>query len=105
MPELEKGFRYSRIAIPVCALMLIVLLALWILASRFVTVPIWLTVIVFGATGFTLLGDIVNYVYCSRRLRAIEQNRGHVPIHQAVDPGSSTACRSRTHQGTSSFAK
>jgi hypothetical protein len=74
--ELEKNRRRSARAIPVYACLLLAAAGgLWI-ASRMVTVPLWITVIVLGVTAFTLLGDICNYVYCGRRLRVLRE-RGH----------------------------
>ena len=72
--ELEKNRRLSARAIPIYACFLVVAaVALWLL-GRFVTISIWVTIIVLGITAFTLLGDIYNYFYCGRKLRTLKHD-------------------------------
>jgi intracellular septation protein A len=74
--ELEKNQRLSARSIPIYACMLVfAAVALWVV-NRFVSVSIWITIIVVGLTAFTLLGDIYNYFYCCRKLRRLK--RDHV---------------------------
>lgn len=67
--DLRKRRRQSAQAIPVYTGMLIVLAVLLWLVGWFITVPFWLAAIVLGMTAFTLVGDIINVVYCDWRLR------------------------------------
>jgi hypothetical protein len=54
--------------------MLLVLLALWPVAGRFFSIPLWLGLIAVGVTALTLIGDVLNYFRCGRKLRAIRRN-------------------------------
>jgi intracellular septation protein A len=73
--ELEKARWQSRKAIPVYAGFLIAaVIILWII-KKFVIVPAWITVIVLGLTVLTLLGDIINYIYCGRKLKTLGQEK------------------------------
>ncbi len=66
--KLEKARLISKKAIPIEAVSFVVVsLGLWII-SKFVSVPIGIIVILLGLTAFTLLGDIINYIYCGRKL-------------------------------------
>jgi hypothetical protein len=70
--ELEKARMYSKKHIPVDAGCLVVAsLGFWII-SKFFSVPIWLIVIVLGVSAFTLLGNIINYIFCGRKLKALQ---------------------------------
>ncbi len=72
--ELEKRRRQSRRAIPVYAVLFAVVAILFWLFGQFATIPVWLTivlVIVLGMTAFTLIGDVVNCIYCSLKLKAL----------------------------------
>ncbi len=72
--ELEKNQRLSARSIPIGACFLVVaILGLWLLGKLF-TISVWVHVIVLGLTAFTLIGDIYNYFYCGRKLKAIKQN-------------------------------
>ena len=74
--ELEKARDRSRKAIPVYAGFLIAaIIILWIM-KKFVIVPAWITVIVLGLNVLMLLGDIINYIYCGRKMiQRVEKNR------------------------------
>ena len=70
--EFKKARLSSKKAIPIEAgSFVVVVLGLWII-SKFVSVPIWVIVILLGLTAFTLLGDIINYIYCGRKLRTLQ---------------------------------
>ena len=74
--ELEKNRRLSVRAIPIyTGLLIVAAIILWTL-NRLFTISIWVTAIVLGVAAFTLVGDIYNYFYCSRRLRTLKQDRG-----------------------------
>lgn len=75
--ELEKAKRRSRAAIPVYAcIFLLAACVLWLL-NKFVTIPTWLAAIVLGLTGFTFVGDVINYLYCDRALKALGRKIRH----------------------------
>jgi hypothetical protein len=69
--ELEADRRRSRTAIPIYAGFLVAAIAVLWLISRFTTVSPWIAGIVLGLTAFILLGDIINYYHCDRRLRTL----------------------------------
>lgn len=73
--ELEQRWCQSRRAIPVYAAMFAVIAILFWLFGQFSTVPAWLTIVLAIAllemTAFTLIGDAVNCIYCSRKLKAL----------------------------------
>lgn len=71
--ELRKGCRRSRQAIPVEAGLLILAVALLWLLSRFVAVPLGVTIIVVSMSVFVLVGDILNLYFSGRRLRKLEK--------------------------------
>jgi len=71
MKELEKARRQSGRSIPVYAcIFLLTASALWLL-NKFVNIPIWVVVIVLGLTAFTFVGDVINYLHCDRKLKAL----------------------------------
>jgi len=70
--ELEKARLKSKKAIPIeVGSFVVVALALWI-TSKFAFVPAWVIVLSIGLTVFPLLGDIINYIYCGRKLRTLQ---------------------------------
>jgi intracellular septation protein A len=69
--KFEKARTQSRKAIPVTAVSFVVLAFVFWIIVRFVSVPVWVIVIVLGVTALTLLGDIINYIYCGRKLKAL----------------------------------
>ncbi|MGA2070385.1 MAG: hypothetical protein ABSG97_03475 [Sedimentisphaerales bacterium] len=70
--ELEKARLKSKKAIPIEAgSFVVVVLGLWVV-SKFAFVPVWVTVLSIGLTAFPLLGDIINYIYCGRKLKALQ---------------------------------
>lgn len=74
--ELEKNQKRSARAIPVYLGFFIVEAGvLWTL-SRLFTFSVWITIIVLGMTGFTLIGDIFNCYYCDRKLKTLKHDQG-----------------------------
>jgi hypothetical protein len=70
--ELEKARLYSKKHIPVDVGCLVVAsLGFWII-SKFFSVPIWLIAIVLGISVVTLLGNIINYIFCGKKLKALQ---------------------------------
>ena len=72
--KFEKAKRWSRGEMPVSACLLVVaVLVLW-LVSQFITVPTWIVIIVPGVIVFTLIGDVINYIYCNRKLKVLKKD-------------------------------
>lgn len=71
--ELEKARRHSGRAIPVLGCVFLFSAALIWLLSKFVNIPTWLSVIVIGLTAFTFVGDVINYLYCGWKLKALRR--------------------------------
>ena len=70
--QMEKSRQSSAKAIPIYTCFLIAAaVGLWVLGKSFV-ISIWITIIVLGLTAFRLGGDIYNYFYCGRKLRALK---------------------------------
>lgn len=68
--ELEKNRRLCAKGIPIhLGLLGIEAVALWIL-GRFFAISHWVWFIVLGLTAFTLIGDVFNWYYCGRKLKA-----------------------------------
>ena len=78
MKELQKGCRKSKQAIPIEAAMLVVVFGMLWLLERFLTISLWVKVIVIGMLLYGLVGDILNVYFCNRRLRKLEAENGHV---------------------------
>ena len=76
MKELEKARRQSGRAIPVYGCVFLLTASLIWLLNKFVNIPTWLAVIVIGLTAFTFVGDIINYLYCGHRLKALRHEQG-----------------------------
>ena len=73
--ELESARRKSARAIPVDACLLGLAAAVLWFAYRFFTIPVVVIVIVLGLTSFTLVGDMINYYVCGRRLQRLRSER------------------------------
>ena len=71
MKELEKARRQSGKAIPVYGCVFLLTASLVWLLNKFVNIPTWVAVIVIGFTAFTFVGDVINYLYCDRKLKAL----------------------------------
>jgi hypothetical protein len=75
--ELEKTRWRSRKAIPIESGTLVATsLIFWIIA-KFVSIPIWVAVVVLGLLALTLFGDIANFIYCNRKLNTLGKKREH----------------------------
>lgn len=73
--ELEKNRRLSARAIPIYACMLVAAGLLLFTLNQFVSIPIWIMILVVGITGLTLVGDIYNYFYCGKRLKRLRKGK------------------------------
>ncbi|MHC4160290.1 MAG: hypothetical protein ACYSSO_14590 [Planctomycetota bacterium] len=74
--ELEKAKRKSGGAMPVLGcFFLFATASIWLL-SKFIHIPTWLSVIVIGLTAFTFVGDVINYLYCGWKLKALRHVSG-----------------------------
>ena len=74
--ELEKAKRQSGGAIPVLGCAFLFSAALIWLLSKFIHIPAWLSVIVIGFTAFSFVGDVINYLYCNSKLKALRPESG-----------------------------
>jgi hypothetical protein len=70
--KLEKAKLRSKKAIPIEAGSFIVVVLGLLIVSRFAFVPVWVTAISIGLILFTLIGDIINLIYCRRHMRHYE---------------------------------
>ena len=71
MKELEKARRQSGRAIPVNGCIFLLTASLVWLLNKFVNIPTWVAVIVLGLTAFIFVGDVINYLYCDRKLKVL----------------------------------
>ncbi len=68
--KLESAKERSLRAILFTIGLLLFLIAAVLMAERFFRVPFWLEAIFIGIPAFTLIGDTINVVTCTKRLRA-----------------------------------
>lgn len=69
--ELEKARRQSGRSIPVYdCIFLLTASVLWLL-NKFVNIPIWVVISVLGLTAFIFVGDVINYLYYDRKIKAL----------------------------------
>lgn len=73
MKELEKVKRQSGRAVPVFGCIFLFTAAFIWLLSKFVNIPTWLSIIVIGLPAFTFVGDVINYLYCDRKLKDLRR--------------------------------
>lgn len=67
--QFEKNRRQSASAILIhIGLLAASALVLWLL-GRLVSIPAWFTIIVLGTTALTLVGDLINIIFCAWKLR------------------------------------
>ncbi|MCB9849755.1 MAG: hypothetical protein H6817_03530 [Phycisphaerales bacterium] len=60
-------------ALPVCAVLLVLVAGLLFVIGRYVTIPRWLAAAMLGVGIFTVAGDAINIVYLTRRLRRVDR--------------------------------
>ena len=73
MKEFEKSRRQSGRAILVLGcFLLFIAVVIWLL-NKFINIPTWLSIIVIGLTACTFVGDVINYLYCGWRLKALSR--------------------------------
>jgi len=46
-----------------------------LVVQRFVGIRLWIPFIILGVLSFTVLGDVINYFYCKRQIRKMQQSK------------------------------
>lgn len=69
--EFEKARWKSRKVILMQAMLFVVASFLFWIIAKFVSIPVWVTVIVLGLLAFTLFGGIINCIYCNQKLKTL----------------------------------
>ena len=74
LKELQKNRRLSLLHMRRGGIIFGVTAAVLLALQYFIDIRLWIPFVILGVLSFTVVGDVISYFYCSRRIRRMERN-------------------------------
>jgi hypothetical protein len=75
LDELKKNRRLSLLHVRRATILFGFTAAGLLVAQHFIGIRLWIPFLILGILSFTVVGDIINYFYCGRKIRKLQQDK------------------------------